>query len=172
MHFIISENQPFDVIKKITDFLLSLQLPLVQPEGIEVLYPFSERKTANAVKEFYHKFYNDRFNRSLIIGINPGRFGGGVTGIPFTDPIRLENECGINNTFQKKPELSSQFIYEMINAYGGVKAFYSTFYFTSVSPLGFTQSGVNLNYYDNKLLKDSIQPFVVDCLKKQLASMN
>ncbi len=40
-------------------------------------------------------------HRYLILGINPGRFGGGITGIPFTDPIRLQNICGIENDFQK-----------------------------------------------------------------------
>ena len=49
--------------------------------------------------------------RHLLLGINPGRFGGGVTGIPFTDPIRLQNVCGIENNFEKKQELSSVFIY-------------------------------------------------------------
>lgn len=39
-----------------------------------------------------------------ILGINPGRFGAGTTGIAFIDPIRLENECGINNSFPKKVE--------------------------------------------------------------------
>jgi hypothetical protein len=39
---------------------------------------------------FYQKYYADNKKRSLIIGINPGRFGAGVTGIPFTDPIRLK----------------------------------------------------------------------------------
>ncbi len=155
--------------KKIIDFLLSLNLPLVLPNGIEVLYPFSDKETTDVIKQFYNKFYKENTGRSMIIGINPGRFGGGVTGIPFTDPIRLENECGIKNNWQKKQELSSLFIYDMIDAYGGVKEFYSKFYITSVSPLGFIKSGINLNYYDDKILKESIKPFVVDCLKIQTA---
>ncbi len=154
--------------KEIISFLISLKLPVVLPEGIELLYPFSDKETTDAIKEFYTKFYKGNTGRSMIIGINPGRFGGGVTGIPFTDPIRLESECGIKNNWQKKQELSSLFIYDMITAYGGVNAFYSKFYITSVSPLGFIKSGVNLNYYGDKILKESIKPFVVDCLQKQL----
>ena|SRR5450432_658912 len=103
----------------------------------------------------------------MIIGINPGRFGGGVTGIPFTDPIRLQNDCGIENNWVKKQELSSLYVYEMINAFGGVKNFYQQFYITAVSPLGFTQHGKNLNYYDDKTLQDRIKPFVLDCFNRQ-----
>ena len=103
----------------------------------------------------------------MIIGINPGRFGGGVTGIPFTDPIRLQKYCGIENVWVKKQELSSLFIYNMINAHGGPELFYNKFYITAVSPLGFTMHNKNLNYYDDKKLKDDIKDFVVDCMHKQ-----
>ena len=118
---------------------------------------------------FYNKFYNDNNKRHLLIGINPGRFGGGVTGIPFTDPIRLEKICEIQNDFQKKQELSSVFIYEMIEAFGGASIFYKQFYFSAVSPLGFVKQGKNLNYYDDKILMKRIEPFVIDCMNKQIA---
>ncbi len=104
----------------------------------------------------------------MIIGINPGRFGGGITGIPFTDPIRLKKECGIENSWQQKQELSSVFVYDVVNAFGGAENFYKDFYITSVSPLGFTSHGKNLNYYDDKNLQNSIKVFVVDCMDKQL----
>ena len=94
------------------------------------------RKPANS---FYTKYYSDNNKRILLLGINPGRFGGGVTGIPFTDPVRLEKVCGIKNDFQKKQELSSVFIYEMIEAYGGAEKFYKQFYISAVSPLGFVK---------------------------------
>src|SRR4029077_11582149 len=120
-------------------------------------------------KAFYTKFYNDYNHRHLIIGINPGRFGGGITGIPFTDPIRLGEVCGIPNTFQNRQELSSLFIYQMIDAYGGPAAFYNQFYFTSYSPVGFTKNGKNLNYYDDKILATAIEPFAASCLEEQLS---
>jgi len=103
------------------------------------------------------------------LGINPGRFGGGVTGIPFTDPIRLEKVCGIKNDFLKKQELSSVFIYSMIEAYGGAEKFYGQFYISAISPLGFIKDGKNLNYYDDKTIKQLIEPFVIDCIRKQLS---
>ena len=154
---------------KITNFLFNLQLHTVPPAGIETLFPFSEQATKQACKAFYEKYYNDTHPRYCIIGINPGRFGGGVTGIPFTDPFRLQNECSITNNWQKKQELSSVFVYEVIKAFGGPHAFYNKFYITSVSPLGFTNSGKNLNYYDDKELIQTIKPFAVDCLNQQLS---
>ena len=154
--------------KEILDFLFNLQFTVDLPAGAEVMNPFTDAETARIVEIFYKKYYSDNNSRYCIIGINPGRFGGGVTGIPFTDPIRLEKECGIENNWQRKQELSSVFVYDMINAYGGAEAFYNKFYFTAVSPLGFTKAGKNLNYYDDKLLKERIIPFAVDCFRKQI----
>ena len=154
---------------KILDFLFNLQFPFELPSGVEVMHPFLDEETARIVKVFYSKYYSDNNPRYCIIGINPGRFGGGVTGIPFTDPIRLEKECGIDNTWKRKQELSSVFVYDMIRAYGGADPFYNKFYFTAVSPLGFTRAGKNLNYYDDKLLIDKIVPFAVECFRLQIA---
>ncbi len=103
----------------------------------------------------------------MIIGINPGRFGGGVTGIPFTDPVRLREKCGIENNWPQKQELSSLFVYDMIEAFGGPVSFYNQFYVTAVSPLGFTRNNKNLNYYDDRQLQENITPFVLDCFEKQ-----
>ena len=38
-----------------------------------------------------------------------------------------------------------------------------------VSPLGFVKQGKNLNYYDDKILLKRIEPFVIDCMNKQIA---
>ena len=154
---------------QILNFLFNLQFPIALPPGVEVMSPFTDEETAKVVRIFYEKYYNDNNPRYCIIGINPGRFGGGVTGIPFTDPIRLEKECGIENKWQRKQELSSVFVYDMINAFSGVEAFYNKFYFTAVSPLGFTRAGKNLNYYDDKVLIDRIVPFAVECFRLQMA---
>ena len=148
-------------------FISKLQFPVALPDGIEVMTPFDNTATMEACHSFYKKYYNDNGQRRMIIGINPGRFGGGVTGIPFTDPIRLQQDCGISNPWAKKQELSSVYVYEMIQAFGGVQPFYRQFYITAVSPLGFTRTGKNLNYYDDKMLQQEIKPFVIDCLEKQ-----
>ena len=138
------------------------------PVGVAVMNPFEDSQTQAVCHQFYNKFYNDDRKRWMIIGINPGRFGGGVTGIPFTDPVRLQNVCDIENHWAKKQELSSVFIYSVINAFGGVGKFYNNFYITSVSPLGFTREGKNLNYYDDPQLQRNIKGFVIDNMTKQL----
>jgi hypothetical protein len=119
-------------------------------------------------EQFYHRYYHDTSTRRMIIGINPGRLGAGLTGIPFTDPIHLEKFCGIKNSLPKKAELSSTFIYEVVYAFGGPEKFYTKHYFGSISPLGFTKEGKNLNYYDDARLQKKLEPFILSCLQTQL----
>lgn len=154
--------------KKILLFFKSLDMQAELPADVEVMNPFKDKSTFDLCSKFYDKYYNDTDSRCMILGINPGRFGGGITGIPFTDPIRLQRICDIENNFQMKQELSSVFVYDVISAFGGPEAFYSKFYISSVSPLGFTKSNKNLNYYDDKNLENAIKEFVIGCLKKQL----
>ena len=151
----------------ILTFFKHLELNIELPHQIEVMNPFRDKTTMQVCTQFYKKYYSDNNKRRMIIGINPGRFGGGITGIPFTDPIRLKKECNIENPWPSKQELSSVFVYDVINAFGGPENFYKDFYITSVSPLGFTRHGKNLNYYDDKNLQNSIKDFVVDCMNKQ-----
>ncbi len=153
---------------KILSFIKNLDLEIELPSDIEVMNPFKDLVTFNLCERFYKKYYNDDNLRHLILGINPGRFGGGITGIPFTDPVRLQNICGIENDFQKKQELSSVFIYEMIQSFGSVENFYNKFYFSAISPLGFTRNNKNLNYYDDRQLENSIKSFIVHCINLQL----
>jgi len=145
------------------------------PPGIRVMNPFMESEQVGRISEiFYREFYNDNSPRHIILGINPGRFGGGLTGIPFTDPKRLKAECGIDYEGKVTHEPSSVFVYEMINAYGGAKEFYSKFYINSLCPLGFTTIDAkgkekNYNYYDSRELSDAVHDFIVDNIRKQIA---
>jgi len=154
---------------KILSFLKKLDLQIELPEEVEIMNPFKDEDIFNLCKKFYKKYYNDNKSRHIIFGINPGRFGGGITGIPFTDPVRLQNICGIENELQKKQELSSVFIYEMIDSFGGPEMFYDKFYISAISPLGFIKNNKNLNYYDDRKLENNIKIFVIDCIKQQLA---
>lgn len=104
-----------------------------------------------------------------MVGINPGRFGGGITGINFTGPRQLTNHCSIQHSFGNGSELSAEFIYEVIERYGGAGKFYARFFIAAVSPLGFTKDGINLNYYDDRALQQSIRPFVIENLEKLLS---
>lgn len=154
--------------QQVLQFNLSLPATLNVPQGIEVLFPYELSETVRVMTAFYERFYNDLASRTFIFGINPGRFGAGITGVPFTDPIRLEAECGIRNDFAKKPELSSEFVYQFIHAFGGLEVFYQKFYITSLSPLGFIRHDKNYNYYDDRALQIAIEPFIVSSIQKQL----
>jgi hypothetical protein len=155
--------------EKILDLFKHLEITTKLPNGVVVLNPYQDAETFDLCRKFYTKYYNDDLSRSLIIGINPGRFGGGLTGIPFTDPLILETYCGISNTLQKRAEISSDFIYQVIDELGGLENFYSRFYFSSVSPLGFTKDNKNLNYYDIPALQSALIPFIKKFLFKQVA---
>lgn len=144
-------------------FFTALEAPKV-PRGISVMNPYQVPQTMEVVRSFYTKYYNDSEPRTLMLGINPGRFGAGITGISFTDPIRLETACGISNSLNKKPELSSDFIYRMIDEFGGPERFYRKYLISAVSPLGFTRDGKNINYYDDKKLEQAIRPFASRCI--------
>jgi hypothetical protein len=149
-------------------FIDNIDFPVALPQDVEILNPFLDKSTYRLSESFYSKYYADEKQRLFLIGINPGRFGAGITGVPFTDPVRLERMCQISNPLPKKQELSSVFVYEMIEAFGGVKHFYEHIFFTSVSPLGFVRNGKNLNYYDIPVVRDYLQPYMIKSLKAQI----
>jgi len=144
------------------------------PPGIRIMNPFKESDLALPIAEaFYHKFYNDRRPRYLVLGINPSRLGAGLTGVPFTDPKRLVSVCGIPYPGKMVHEPSSVFIYRMIEAYGGPEAFYGDLYINSPCPLGFISVDAhgkekNYNYYDSKALQDAVYDFMVTSMRQLL----
>lgn len=158
-----------DLSDKLRDFFFNLHLDIPLPAGVEVMNPYSVSHVRDICSQFFEKYFSDDRKRILLLGINPGRFGAGVTGITFTDPIRLDQECGIRNDLPKKPELSSVFIYEIIREFGGPAEFYSHFLLSAICPLGFISSGKNINYYDSKHLSFVLRDFIADTLKQQFS---
>lgn len=144
------------------------------PDNFQVMNPFMDNpETITVMREFYRKYYNDNNQRRFIIGINPSRNGAGVTGVPFTDTKRLESACGIAMKSARTHEVSSVFIYDMIEAYGGTEQFYKEFYINSPFPLAIireTKSGnwLNANYYDDPLLFEMVKDFMIESLKKHI----
>jgi len=150
------------------NFYKSLRPPRL-PSGVDILFPQRHEEVMKVVETFFYKYYNDTYSRRLIFGINPGRFGAGTTGINFTAPKQLTELCGIEHSFKSQTELSAEFIYDSILAFGGIKEFYKNYFVTSVSPLGFIKNGVNLNYYDDKKLQQAVTPFIICNIQKQVA---
>jgi len=153
---------------KIIEFYHSLPSDLPLPEGVSLIYPFGDGEVRKTLEAFYTKYFSDSNYRYYLFGINPGRFGAGITGIPFTDPKILEDYCGIRNNWDKKNELSSLFVYDFIEGLGGPKSFYKNFIISSVCPLGFIKDGKNYNYYDDLDLERSVEPFILESIEKQL----
>jgi hypothetical protein len=142
------------------------------PKGIRVMNPFRENPHAlGLLQSFCDKYLNDEQPRHIILGINPGRFGAGLTGIAFTDPKRLVSECKIPYEGKITHEPSSVFVYEVINAYGGVEKFYNDFYINSPCPLGFVsidEKGreTNYNYYDSRELTEAVTDFMIASIRE------
>ncbi len=149
-------------------FYASLTAPRV-PAGIRVMNPYRDRRARKYTAAFLDKFFGDDNPRTLIFGINPGRFGAGITGIAFTDPIALADFCGVENHLPRRRELSSVFVYEMIAELGGPATFYGRYLLTAMCPLGFTRKDVNLNYYDVPALKKAVTPFIVKSIERHIA---
>lgn len=150
------------------EFLKDLKPEFSLSNGISCLLPFENPEVIEVNKIFYKTFYNDKIPRQMILGINPGRFGSGITGISFTDPIKLETELRIKNSFVKRAELSSDFIYQVIRQYGGPEIFFKRFYISAVCPIGFLKDSKNINYYDDKVLLASVHQFIIQNIELQL----
>ncbi len=153
---------------RVINYTLGLKPNWKLPEGIDILYPYSQDECRSIFTSFYKKYYEDNHQRIILLGINPGRFGSGITGVPFTDPSTIEVLTGLKNSYQKKAELSSQFIMQMIEAMGGPDLFFYHFYIGSVCPLGFLRYNKNCNYYDAPKLYHALKPVIVDAINEQI----
>lgn len=136
--------------------------------GIGVMNPYQTPDVQRIVSEFYTKFFSDNAPRVFVLGINPGRFGAGVTGISFTTPQNLRRYCGIENNLRDTPELSSRFIYQVVDAFGGAQAFYGQFFLTSLFPLALTKDGKNYNFYDDRITTATLWPAITNEVQTQL----
>lgn len=151
-------------------FYRHVRLDAVLPQGFAVMNPFaSEPRVQATVEAFYRRFCDDSRPRRVLLGINPGRHGGGVTGIPFTDPKRLSADCGLPWDGPASHEPSSVFFYDMIRARGPAADFYSRYLSFPVSPLGYLREKtpgrwVNANYYDDPALLAAATPFITASL--------
>lgn len=154
---------------RVARFHRRLEPPRLAGLGVQALDPFRDPAVWRHANAFYRKFFSDNRRRTYVLGINPGRFGAGTTGIPFTDPITLERQCGIPNHLPKRRELSAEFIEALIERFGGPRTFYGSYFITAICPVGFTRNGINYNYYDDPRLMARVRPFIVETLRAQVA---
>ncbi|GIT97256.1 hypothetical protein TSL1_00770 [Sulfurovum sp. TSL1] len=155
--------------KQILDFYFTMRNDMPLPNGVETIYPFDNVETKRVMETFFNKYYDDTRPRTYLVGINPGRLGSGITGIGFADAYHLDNYCDIASSFDKRVEISAAFMFEVIEAYGGVEKFYKDFFFTTVMPLGLLKNDKNYNYYDDLQTQTALEPFIEETLLKQLS---
>ena len=164
----------FEKIIKFNKTLENFSVEL--PDGFEIINPFNGKQSESVwkvVETFYSKFYNDTNKRHIILGSSPARCGSAVIGIPFEDAKHLEQETGICIDHFKINKSSSNFLFEVIERYGGFSEFYKNFYMNFVCPLGITRINekgrkVNCNYYENRELQNALEPFILNSLQTQL----
>ena len=117
---------------KVLEFYKTFTPPRIPLKGIKVIRPYENKEVVKYMGKFFNKFFRDTKKRVFVLGINPGRFGSGTTGIPFTDPVALESVCGIANKLEKRKETSSEFIYLFIEQWGGPRTFYRDFFLRTI----------------------------------------
>lgn len=160
--------------EKVIAFNRTLEYRGDLPDGFRVMNPFLENpETMIVMEQFYKKFYNDNKQRRFIIGINPSRHGAGTTGVPFTDTKRLLSVCGIEMKSAYTHEVSSVFVYDVIEQYGGAEKFYGDFYINSPFPLAIIRkykngNWLNANYYDEKKLFNMVEDYMIESLQKHI----
>lgn len=156
---------------RLLHFLTSFPAPPLLPDEVVAYNPYQDATVAKLMTQFGQKFYADQRPRVALLGINPGRFGAGRTGVAFTDPATLTDVCGIPNALPQHPELSSQFVYRVVAELGGPAAFYQDFYVGSLYPLVLLRHGKNYNYYDSKALTAALEPDIRRSLQRQVEEL-
>ncbi len=152
---------------RIATFLTSLTIDEPLAPGFEVLDPYRDPEVRKVVDRFVRMAYAGDHPRTAIWGINPGRFGAGVTGLSFTDPFVLTEVLGFDTSITGRREISAEFIWKVVDAYGGPAAFFRDFYLSALSPLGYIREGRNVNFYDDADFLNRIQPQILSWIKLQ-----
>lgn len=159
---------------QILAFYQQLQLDeKLLPANTRVMNPYEgeNMEVASLLESYYGKYYSDSNPRGLILGINPGRLGAGQTGIPFTDTPALRNSLGIETQIETR-ETSSEFVYKVVEAFGGPEPFFKKWFIGAACPLGFLHlnakgNWINWNYYDEEALFESVKDFMIEQLITQ-----
>lgn len=162
--------------EKILDYYEKLSnIKLDSFENYIIINPYSSNKEQIKLitTKFYNKYYNDNKNRRLILGSNPARRATAITGIPFEDAAHIQQTTGIfiDNFYVNKS--SSNFLYDVIDKYGGCKKFYNDFYMNFVFPLGIAKinskgSESNCNYYEIKQFEKKLEQYIINFIKEML----
>ena len=146
---------------------------IIEPfENYRIINPYNNEQIKLITKKFYNKYYNDYKKRKLILGSNPARRATATTGIPFEDANHLEKVTGIKIDNFHVLKSSSNFLYDVIDEYGGCDKFYNDFYMNFVFPFGISKiinnKESNCNYYEIKNYENILLNYIIDSIKEIL----
>lgn len=139
---------------------------ILRSQNIGILSEFLDNK--DNIVEFQKKYVQPNSPKIVMCGINPGRKGAGITGIPFIDTYSLSKLIpGITNT---KSEKSAKFFFSIIEEIG-INKFYRNVHVTNMSCLGFYKldKGTNVNYNS---LPTEIQNVLIDKFVEEMGFIN
>lgn len=154
---------------KIIDLHLSFMDRLVEDgdvlrelerERISILPGFTEQ--AELVRSYYKKFYSKPGRRIVLCGINPGKYGAGITGVPFIDFHGISRLLPGHGRQDK--ERTAQYMLSIIEEYGAGE-FQDAVYLTNLSWYGFLRNGRNLNYY---ILPRNVRHYFIESFVEEM----
>lgn len=160
--------------EKILDYCNCLsKIKIKSFKNYKIINPYNNENIKIITKKFYTKYYNDNNKRRLILGSNPARRATISTGIPFEDANHLEKVIGIKIDNFHVLKASSDFLYDVINKYGGCDKFYNDFYMNFVFPFGIVKineknNETNCNYYEIKHFDSLLLDYIIDSIKEIL----
>ena len=155
-------------VLEFNEWLVNISLDLF--DNYNISNPFDGRNKEQIKKitnAFYKKYYNDNNKRYLILDSSPARKSTTTTGVPFEDANYRYKETGIMIEKFYINSSSSNFLYDVMEQYGGCEKFYKDFFMSFVCPLGLVNvnskgNEVNANYYESKKLENVLYDFIVD----------
>ncbi len=139
---------------------------ILRSNNIGILSEFLDNK--NNIIEFHKKYIQPNSPKIVMCGINPGRKGAGITGIPFIDTYSLSKM--LPDIINPKSEKSAKFFFSIIEEFG-IDKFYKNIHFTNMSWLGFYKldNGINVNYNS---LSEEIQNYLIDKFVEEMDFIN
>lgn len=138
----------------------------LEGKNIKILSKFLENK--NNIIEFHKRYVQPNSPKIVICGINPGRNGAGLTGIPFIDFKSLSKM--LPNIAKEESEQSAKFFYSVIQEFG-IENFYQKFHVTNISWYGFSQIDKQKNVnYDN--ISTEIAIFLIEKFVEEMEFIN
>ena len=136
---------------------------LLRQRNITILREFLPYRPI--AEQFWQQYVPEPLPQTVIVGLNPGRMGAGLTGVPLLDFRSLTNLLPDARLPRNDTEPSANFFHRVAQHIGAEK-FYRQFYVSNVSAVGYLRDNKNCNYHD---LPDAAQQIVEQRFRDEMA---